>query len=54
MKINENKLAVEIAEEEGGKVAVNIGQIKEVVKILLGKLAEFRASEVMALIEKHE
>jgi len=51
--INENDLAIKIAKREGKKLAVSIGQIKEVQKILLSMLARFKGSEVLALVEKH-
>jgi len=54
MKINENKLAKEIALHEGKEVGVNIAQIKEIMKITLELLALYPASAVMELIEKHE
>lgn len=40
MKINMNKLAKAIAEEEGLKDQLNIAQIKEVMRIMLAKLAD--------------
>lgn len=52
--INGNKLAVSAAIKEGGKIQVNIAQIKEVQKCTFKALAKFKASEVMALIEKYK
>jgi len=52
--INENKFAVRVANLEGGRAEVNVAQIKEILKIVLDLLAERKASEVMALIEKHQ
>jgi hypothetical protein len=52
-RINENKLAEEIAEREGGKKNLTIAQIKEVQRHLLDLLAEKPCSDVFALIAKH-
>ena len=52
-KLNENKLAKSIAEQEGGKTQVNIAQIKECLKITLDILAKEVPSVALALIEKH-
>lgn len=52
--INENTLAKEVASIEGLKEEMNIGQIKEVIRCVLECLAGYSASEVMALVEKHE
>lgn len=48
--INLNKLAVRIADIEGGAVNCNIAQIKEILKITLELLKEERADEVIRLI----
>lgn len=53
MKINENELAKTVAAGEGGKVNLPIGQVKEVIRLTLRNLGEYRASAVMALVEKH-
>lgn len=50
--INENWIAEEITKREGGDKEVDIGQVKEVLKITLDILAEVR-DELDALIEKH-
>ena len=50
--INQNVLAVKIAKKEGGKVQVNIGQIKEILKVTLALLAKEKPSAVLALLEK--
>jgi len=52
-KINENKFAKKVAELEGGKVQVNIAQIKQILKIAFDLLAEEKGSDALALIEKH-
>jgi len=52
--INENWLAEEITDKEGKKVQVNIGQVKEVLKIALDLLAkEFSLDEIEGLLQKH-
>ena len=53
-KISENELAKAVAKVEGKKVSVNIGQIKEVMKCLLDKLAGYDAVEVLMLVNKHK
>jgi len=56
VKVDENVLAKQVAHLEGGKEQVNIGQIKEVQKILLDLLgAELRVNPrgVIALLRKH-
>ena len=57
-KINENKLAKDIAEEEGGELNLGIAQVKEVQKLILDKLAnewtEGNEDGVIQLIKKHQ
>jgi hypothetical protein len=53
-KINENVLAKEIAQAEGKRIQVNIGQIKEIQKVLLDKLAAYDLSQVSQLLDKHK
>ncbi len=53
-KINENTLAKEIASQEGGKQNLTIAQIKEVVKLTLSALAQYKPSEVLATLESHQ
>jgi len=54
-KINLNKLAKTVAEEEGGFEEINIAQIKEVMNILIWELANnFKISEVVELLERFE
>lgn len=56
-KINENKLAESVVKEEGGKQSLSIGQVKEVMRIVLEHLAHelfvSNASGVMELLERH-
>lgn len=57
-KINENKLAKQIATSEGLSVNLNIGQIKEVLKITLDILGNewfyYNEAGVIELLRKHE
>jgi len=54
-KINQNVLAKRISETEGKLKEVNIGQIKEVQKVLLRILAtEYDRSQVLFLLEEAE
>lgn len=54
MKINENKLAAAVTRSEGGAVNLPIGQVKEVIRLVLDELAgEYAMSEVVDLIERH-
>lgn len=50
-KINLNRLAVKVADVEGGHTQVNIAQIKEVLSIALSILAVERPSDVLAMLE---
>ncbi|CAK0743081.1 hypothetical protein CCP3SC1AL1_110028 [Gammaproteobacteria bacterium] len=52
--INENVLALEVVKREGGKIGLSIGQVKEVIKLTLKRLGKHKASEIMALVEKHK
>lgn len=40
MKINLNELAKEVCEREGGKLQVNIAQVKEIIRCAMDALAE--------------
>lgn len=53
-RINENTLAKEIAEREGGKRNLSIADVKEVQRHLLDRLAELPATDVLRLIAKHD
>ena len=50
--INRNNLAKAIAEDEGNKVQVNIGQIKEVMRCLFVKLSQFSDAEILSLVNR--
>lgn len=52
MAINGNDLAKRIAATEGKRQQVSIAQIKEVIRCLQEELVTYRASEVMAWVEK--
>ena len=53
MAINENDLVKRIAACEGKIKQVNIGQIREVTRLLLDDLSQLHPSDVLVLIEKH-
>ena len=46
-KVNKNELAVEVAKKEGGKQALSIGQIKEVIAITFRCLKKGYTGSVM-------
>jgi len=52
--INENRLAEQIAADEGKKVQVNIAQIKEVLRITLDLLSRRSIFSVWMLLRKHK
>lgn len=49
-----NDLAVEVTEAEGGKVSTNIAQVKEVMRILLTKMAEMSVEQVEDILAKYK
>jgi len=49
-----NKLAVEITEEEGGAVNINIAQVKEVMRLVFTKLASMSLKEIGTILEKYQ
>ena len=51
-RINQNKMAIEVTKREGGKVPVNIAQVKEVQKHVLDVLAEQSDKDVLALLNR--
>lgn len=51
--MNVNALAKRITDREGKRVAVNIAQVKEVLRITLEELAEADVLEVLQLLQKH-
>jgi len=51
--VSQQWIAEEITSKEGKEVEVNIGQVKEVLKITLGILAELDTEELNVLLEKH-
>lgn len=52
--INLNDLAKEITLVEGQKVNLSIAQVKEVLKITLQQLGNYKASEIMMAVEKYK
>jgi hypothetical protein len=50
-KIDLNKWAQDIANREGKKINLNITQIKELINLLLDKLAEDPEEEVKELLD---
>lgn len=53
-KINMNVLARDITLAEGGARALPIGQVKEVLRIVVDKLAAEKPSAVLALLETRQ
>lgn len=51
--MNLNWLAREIALKEGGKKQVNIGQIKEILKITIEELGRFSDDEILKTVERY-
>ena len=52
--MNLNKLAKQIAEQEGLKESISIAQIKEVLRITLTLLAKEHPADTLAVIRKYE
>jgi hypothetical protein len=52
--INLNKLAKEITEEEGMKEELSIAQVKEVMKILLTKMADMDIIELANILKRYK
>ena len=50
--INRNKMAQQVAAKEGKKIQVNIGQIKEIQKLVLLELSTYSDKEILSLIAK--
>jgi len=50
--INQNKLAKVVTLAEGKKESVNIGQVKEVQKLLLTELSKYDDDRILQLINK--
>lgn len=53
MRINLNAFAKTLSTREGLKEAVNIAQIKEVLRLTLEELACLKPSEALEMIERH-
>lgn len=52
-KLNLNDLAKEIALEEGKKKPISIGQVKEVMRILLTKLSKMSDERILTVINRY-
>jgi hypothetical protein len=52
-KINQNNLAKAITLSEGKKHTLNIGDVKEVIKLTLIELAKFEDEDILKLIKKY-
>lgn len=53
MGLNLNTFAREVALAEGKKIALPIGQIKEVMKIVLTKLSEMDRAELDRVLDRY-
>jgi hypothetical protein len=53
VKINQNNLAKAITLSEGKKHNLNIGDVKEVIKLTLIELGKFEDADILKLINKH-
>ena len=53
-RLNLNKLAKDVSEREGGKIEVNIAQIKEVIRHTLDVLSVEKPSSVLAVLEDRQ
>ena len=51
--MNLNKLAKIITLEEGGKISLPIGQVKEVMKILLTELGKLEDQEIIKIVNRY-
>jgi len=51
--MNLNDLAKEVTLSEGKKIAISIAQVKEVMKILLTRLAKEEPEAVLKLLKKY-
>lgn len=52
MVVNLNEIAREITLKEGGKQSLSIAQIKEVMRILMGIIADMSIAELAEFIQK--
>lgn len=53
-KINLNKLAQAVTQAEGGARSLPIGQVKEVIRLTIDKLAAEKPSAVLATLEARQ
>lgn len=54
IKINLNKVAQEVAQKEGGKVNLNIGEIKEVISLTLKNLAKYEDDLILEAVKRYK
>jgi hypothetical protein len=54
MAINMNNLAKAVTLEEGKKISLPIGQVKEVIKLTLIELAKFEDEEILKMLKKYK
>ena len=52
-KMNLNKLARDITLKEGGKKNLNIGDVKEVMKLVFEALAEMECIDILKLVNRY-
>lgn len=52
--IDQNDLARDITEAEGGKQSLSIAQVKEVLRLTLEALAKHRPASVLKLVYAHK
>lgn len=52
-KINLNTLAIIVTQREGGKKSLSIAQVKEVMRITLEELGEYKVSQIMELLGRY-
>lgn len=54
MRINLNKVAVEVAKKEGGKKSISIGQIKECQKLTFEELINnYSEADILKMLERY-
>ncbi len=54
LKIDMNAMANRVAVGEGGRVEVNIAQIKEVLKVFLEELSKYEDEEILEVVKRHK
>ncbi len=51
--INLNQLASEVTLAEGKKISLNVGQVKEVMKIVFSRLAKMNVLEIAEILKRY-